>query len=45
MAVPFFPLMSTILYAAQSGGSGLGEKGYPYLYLDATYLKIRWGRA
>jgi putative transposase len=21
----------------------LGEKGYPYLYLDATYLKVRWG--
>jgi transposase-like protein len=21
----------------------LGEKEYPYLYLDATYLKIRWG--
>jgi len=19
------------------------EKGYPYLYLDATYLKVRWG--
>lgn len=21
----------------------LGEKAYPYLYLDATYLKVRWG--
>jgi putative transposase len=21
----------------------LEEKGYPYLYLDATYLKVRWG--
>jgi transposase-like protein len=21
----------------------LKEKGYPYLYLDATYLKVRWG--
>jgi transposase-like protein len=21
----------------------LGEKEYPYLYLDATYLKVRWG--
>jgi putative transposase len=21
----------------------LGEKSYPYLYLDATYLKVRWG--
>ena len=21
----------------------LGEKCYPYLYLDATYLKVRWG--
>jgi putative transposase len=21
----------------------LREKGYPYLYLDATYLKVRWG--
>jgi transposase-like protein len=21
----------------------LGEKDYPYLYLDATYLKVRWG--
>ena len=21
----------------------LGEKEYPYLYLDATYLKLRWG--
>jgi transposase-like protein len=21
----------------------LGEKKYPYLYLDATYLKVRWG--
>ena len=21
----------------------LGEKQYPYLYLDATYLKVRWG--
>lgn len=21
----------------------LEEKGYPYLYLDATYLKLRWG--
>ena len=20
----------------------LGEKAYPYLYLDATYLKVRW---
>jgi transposase-like protein len=20
------------------------EKDYPYLYLDATYLKVRWGR-
>ena len=19
------------------------EKAYPYLYLDATYLKVRWG--
>jgi transposase-like protein len=26
------------------GGSGLsGEEAYPYLYLDATYLKVRWG--
>lgn len=24
-------------------GSSLEEKGYPYLYLDATYLKVRWG--
>jgi putative transposase len=23
----------------------LGEKEYPYLYLDATYLKVRWGAA
>jgi len=22
----------------------LEEKSYPYLYLDATYLKLRWGR-
>ena len=21
----------------------LQEKSYPYLYLDATYLKVRWG--
>ena len=21
----------------------LEEKTYPYLYLDATYLKVRWG--
>ncbi len=21
----------------------LGQKEYPYLYLDATYLKVRWG--
>lgn len=21
----------------------LEEKAYPYLYLDATYLKVRWG--
>jgi putative transposase len=21
----------------------LEEKEYPYLYLDATYLKVRWG--
>jgi putative transposase len=21
----------------------LGEQAYPYLYLDATYLKVRWG--
>src|SRR5215208_5718914 len=21
----------------------LEEKSYPYLYLDATYLKVRWG--
>jgi putative transposase len=21
----------------------LEEKKYPYLYLDATYLKVRWG--
>ena len=21
----------------------LGEKAFPYLYLDATYLKVRWG--
>ncbi len=21
----------------------LGERAYPYLYLDATYLKVRWG--
>jgi putative transposase len=21
----------------------LGEKEYPYLYLDAAYLKVRWG--
>ncbi|MDP8973723.1 MAG: transposase [Actinomycetota bacterium] len=21
----------------------LKEKAYPYLYLDATYLKVRWG--
>ena len=21
----------------------LAEKSYPYLYLDATYLKVRWG--
>jgi len=21
----------------------LGEKAYPYVYLDATYLKVRWG--
>ncbi len=21
----------------------LEEKGYPYLWLDATYLKVRWG--
>lgn len=24
-------------------GRSLGEKSYPYLYLDATYLKVRWG--
>jgi putative transposase len=24
-------------------GRSLEEKSYPYLYLDATYLKIRWG--
>jgi putative transposase len=24
-------------------GRPLGEKEYPYLYLDATYLKLRWG--
>jgi putative transposase len=23
--------------------ASLGEKAYPYLYLDATYLKVRWG--
>jgi len=23
----------------------LKEKAYSYLYLDATYLKVRWGRA
>ncbi len=23
----------------------LKEKAYPYLYLDATYLKVRWGLA
>ncbi len=23
----------------------LEEKRYPYLYLDATYLKVRWGQA
>ena len=22
----------------------LEEKRYPYLYLDATYLKVRWGK-
>jgi putative transposase len=24
-------------------GRSLEEKSYPYLYLDATYLKVRWG--
>jgi putative transposase len=24
-------------------GRSLEEKAYPYLYLDATYLKVRWG--
>jgi putative transposase len=24
-------------------GHSLEEKSYPYLYLDATYLKVRWG--
>jgi putative transposase len=24
-------------------GRLLEEKSYPYLYLDATYLKVRWG--
>ena len=24
-------------------GRSLGKKSYPYLYLDATYLKVRWG--
>ena len=24
-------------------GRPLKEKAYPYLYLDATYLKVRWG--
>jgi hypothetical protein len=24
-------------------GRSLGERSYPYLYLDATYLEVRWG--
>ena len=27
----------------QWGERSLEEKAYPYLYLDATYLKVRWG--
>ncbi len=24
-------------------GAAFGGEEYPYLYLDATYLKVRWG--
>ena len=42
--------VSRIAKRGSKGSRGLGgsgplrrEKAYPYLYLDATYLKVRWG--